>query len=75
MDMPGICWEGTFAQRYDLKNLKINCTSAVIILERNYRDKCDDLDKGRTIMDVQIKLISNLPSSYNLALSKPGCSG
>jgi hypothetical protein len=55
-----------------LKNLKIICTSAVFILERNYHEKYDDLDKGRIVMDVMIKLKNSLPTSYNPDLNKPG---
>jgi hypothetical protein len=55
-----------------LENLKIIGTSAVVILERNYYEKCDDLDKGRTVMDVKIKLKDSLPCSYNPDLNKPG---
>jgi len=55
-----------------LENLKIICISAVIILERNFHERCDDLDKGRTVMDVMIKFKNSLPCSYNSDLNKPG---
>jgi len=55
-----------------LESLKIICTSALIILERNFHEKCEDLDKGRTVMDVMIKFKDRLPCSYNSDLNKPG---
>jgi hypothetical protein len=45
-----------------LENLKIICVSGGIILqvERNYHEKCDDLDKGRTVMDFIHSLIKKI---------------